>query len=52
MIPKAPFLFFLPHLWAILIAASLASAPLLQKKARLGKLSSTRRLASATWGSE
>ena len=52
MISKAPPLCCLPHLWAILIAASLASAPLLQKKTRLGKDSSTSRLASATCGSE
>ena len=50
MISKAPSLLFLPHLRAILIAASLASAPLLQKKARLGKESSTSFLASSTWG--
>ena len=48
MISKALSLFFLPHLRAILMAASLASAPLLQKKTRPGNASSTSRRARST----
>src|SRR6266849_6328784 len=50
MIWNAPFLLRTPHLRAILIAASFASAPELPKKTRAGKDSSTRRCASSTCG--
>ena len=51
MISKAPSLCFLPHLRAILIAVSFASAPLLLRKTREGKASSTSLLARYTLGS-
>ena len=50
MISKAPARFFVPHFRASLIAASLASAPELQKKTREGNDSSTSRRASSICG--
>src|SRR5712691_8741730 len=50
MISKAPSRFRVPHLRAILIADSFASAPELQKKTRDGNDSSTNRWASSTCG--
>jgi len=48
---NAPLRWRPPHLRAILIAASLASAPELQRKTRDGNDSSTSLRASSTWGS-
>ena len=48
---NAPSRWRCPHLRAILIAPSLASAPLLQKKTRAGKAVPTSRRAASTIGS-